>query len=132
MKIVLSMGAALVIAALATACGGETTARQIDPTAPPIAVPSPTPPPTDTAAPVSPTATTALTPAPTESPTDTPQPAPTPTAPALSAEQQALLARYPPKGAAPPVENEVWLNSPPLAWESLAGKVVIVEFWTYG
>ncbi len=43
-----------------------------------------------------------------------------------------VLAGLSYKGAAPPVLNEVWLNTNPLAWDDLRGKVVIVEFWTYG
>ncbi len=33
---------------------------------------------------------------------------------------------------APRVESEVWLNSPKLNWDDLRGKVVLVEFWTFG
>jgi hypothetical protein len=49
-----------------------------------------------------------------------------------TAEQQALLASLKSKGAPPELFNEVWLNSEPLKLEELKGKVVIVEFWTYG
>ena len=33
---------------------------------------------------------------------------------------------------APEISNEVWLNSPPLRHANLRGKVVLLEFWTYG
>ena len=54
-------------------------------------------------------------------------PAPTPTPTRLSA------AALPDLGPAPPIANEVWLNvdqPPDLA--SLRGRVVLVEFWTFG
>lgn len=47
-------------------------------------------------------------------------------------EQQALLAKLQPRGEAPELFNEVWLNSAPLQLADLRGKVVLVEFWTYG
>ena len=50
----------------------------------------------------------------------------------LTAEQNALLARLPSRGAAPELLNETWFNSEPLRLADLRGKVVIVEFWTYG
>jgi hypothetical protein len=34
--------------------------------------------------------------------------------------------------AAPEVESPVWINSAPLRLADLRGKVVLVEFWTYG
>ncbi len=33
---------------------------------------------------------------------------------------------------APEISNEVWINSPPLRIADLRGKVVLMEFWTYG
>jgi len=33
---------------------------------------------------------------------------------------------------APEISNEVWINSPPLRIADLRGKVVLIEFWTYG
>lgn len=50
----------------------------------------------------------------------------------LTPEQETLLASLKSQGLAPELENEVWLNSAPLKLEDLRGKVVIVEFWTYG
>ncbi|HLN87559.1 MAG TPA: hypothetical protein VK200_13880 [Candidatus Limnocylindrales bacterium] len=34
--------------------------------------------------------------------------------------------------AAPDVAGENWLNSKPLSMGELKGRVVLVEFWTYG
>ena len=33
---------------------------------------------------------------------------------------------------APPIKSEVWLNTAPLEWSSLRGKVVLVDMWTFG
>lgn len=51
----------------------------------------------------------------------------------LGAVEGAGLLR-PPHGApaAPEVESAVWINSAPLRLAGLRGKVVLVEFWTYG
>lgn len=49
-----------------------------------------------------------------------------------TAEQLELLAKLRPQGEAPELLNEVWLNSEPLKLADLRGKVVLVEFWTYG
>ncbi len=38
----------------------------------------------------------------------------------------------PPEASPPRIESPLWLNSVPLGSESLRGKVVVVEFWTYG
>jgi thiol-disulfide isomerase/thioredoxin len=46
--------------------------------------------------------------------------------------QQQLLASLPAEGIPPELYNEVWLNSDPLKLADLHGKVVIVEFWTFG
>jgi hypothetical protein len=46
--------------------------------------------------------------------------------------QQQLLANLPVVGTPPELNNEIWLNSDPLQLADLRGKVVIVEFWTYG
>lgn len=49
-----------------------------------------------------------------------------------NAQQLELLAKLRPQGEAPELFNEVWLNSEPLKLADLRGKVVLVEFWTYG
>jgi hypothetical protein len=49
-----------------------------------------------------------------------------------SEEQLRLLASFKSQGAAPELLNEVWLNSEPLRLADLRGKVVLVEFWTFG
>ncbi|MFN8333443.1 MAG: redoxin domain-containing protein [Caldilineaceae bacterium] len=49
----------------------------------------------------------------------------------LTAEEQ-LLASLPSQGAAPELFNETWLNSASLKLADLRGKVVMVEFWTFG
>ena len=46
--------------------------------------------------------------------------------------QQALLAQLPSRGPAPELTNDTWFNSAPLRLADLRGKVVMVEFWTYG
>jgi hypothetical protein len=52
-------------------------------------------------------------------------------APALlapPASGQALRLRDP----APEIGGGPWINSPPLTIEKLRGRVLLVEFWTYG
>jgi hypothetical protein len=34
--------------------------------------------------------------------------------------------------AAPEITAEHWINSKPLTIDSLKGRVVLIEFWTYG
>lgn len=51
---------------------------------------------------------------------------------ALTAAQQQLLADLPALGVAPELQNEIWFNAEPLQLSALRGKVVMVEFWTYG
>jgi hypothetical protein len=34
--------------------------------------------------------------------------------------------------SAPEIANEVWINSRPLRLADLRGKVILLEFWTYG
>ncbi len=46
---------------------------------------------------------------------------------ALPAVEARLIGRQ-----APEISNEVWINSPPLRMADLRGKVVLMEFWTYG
>ena len=50
----------------------------------------------------------------------------------LTSAQVALLAKLPSQGRAPELQNEIWFNSDPLQLVDLQGKVVMVEFWTYG
>jgi hypothetical protein len=33
---------------------------------------------------------------------------------------------------APEVSGQAWINSEPLTMQALRGRVVLVEFWTYG
>ena len=47
-------------------------------------------------------------------------------------EQRDLLASLAVVGQPPELFNEVWLNSEPLKLAELRGKVVLVEFWTFG
>jgi hypothetical protein len=51
----------------------------------------------------------------------------------------SLWAAWPPAGmaiangkAAPDIAGENWINSKPLTIGELKGRVVLVEFWTYG
>ena len=47
--------------------------------------------------------------------------------------QPVALPVLPVEGAMPPLAGAVeWLNSPPLTAEQLKGKVVLVDFWTFG
>lgn len=66
-------------------------------------------------------------------PTVTPEAgqAPAATSP-LTADQTALLALLKNHGPAPELFNETWLNSAPLTVAELRGKVVMIEFWTFG
>jgi hypothetical protein len=48
------------------------------------------------------------------------------------AEQLTLLASLDNYGPAPELYNQVWMNSEPLSLADLRGKVVMVEFWTFG
>ena len=49
-----------------------------------------------------------------------------------AAEGAGLLRPAETAPAAPEVESPVWINSEPLRLADLRGKVVLVEFWTYG
>lgn len=55
----------------------------------------------------------------------------TPT-PQSTAVPQTLADLLPHLGEAPELANEVWINSEPLRMTDLRGKVVLVEFWTFG
>ncbi len=46
--------------------------------------------------------------------------------------QAQLLAGLGSRGQAPELNNEIWLNSDPLKLAHLHGKVVLLEFWTFG
>jgi len=46
--------------------------------------------------------------------------------------QRQLLAGLTVLGAPPELANEIWLNSEPLKLANLQGKVVLIEFWTFG
>jgi hypothetical protein len=55
------------------------------------------------------------------------------TAPAPTAAPEPTAARVLPEGPlAPEIRSESWINSAPVAWDSLRGRVVMIEFWTFG
>jgi thiol-disulfide isomerase/thioredoxin len=80
----------------------------------------------------------ALSPAGTETPMPTPaasvkaQAAGTPAGQGPSEEQLKLLSSLKSLGPAPELSGGAWLNSEPLKLSDLRGKVVLVEFWTFG
>ncbi len=49
-----------------------------------------------------------------------------------AAEGAGLLRPAETAPAAPEVQSRAWINSAPLRQADLQGKVVLVEFWTYG
>ncbi|HEU5394169.1 MAG TPA: hypothetical protein VFV36_05145 [Candidatus Methylomirabilis sp.] len=49
-----------------------------------------------------------------------------------AAEGAGLLQAPETAPVAPAVESPAWINSAPLRLADLRGKVVLVEFWTYG
>ena len=51
---------------------------------------------------------------------------------ALGAVVPALGQPPRPGGPAPDITGGPWINSAPLTLASLRGRVVLVEFWTYG
>lgn len=63
-------------------------------------------------------------PAPTQAPAATVAPDPTEAAP--------VALDLPAGPLAPPIHSAVWLNTEPLKWDELRGKVTMVEFWTFG
>jgi thiol-disulfide isomerase/thioredoxin len=53
-------------------------------------------------------------------------------APQAGSAGQTTLRSLPKKGKAPEWDNSTWLNSEKFSLNSLQGKVVLVEFWTFG
>jgi hypothetical protein len=51
---------------------------------------------------------------------------------AASASQTAVANVLPTGPVAPEIKSDTWINTKPITWKSLRGKVVMVEFWTYG
>ena len=49
-----------------------------------------------------------------------------------SAKSNQETTVLPTEPKAPPITNEVWLNTQPLTQADLDGKVVLVDFWTFG
>ena len=97
------------------------------PTEAPTAAPTETPEPTAMAQPTEPPTETpkpTAAPEPTEEPTPTPDP--TPAAP-CEGELGGEIGNCAPEFAG----TQEWINSEPLAMESLRGKVVLIDFWTY-
>lgn len=52
--------------------------------------------------------------------------------PAAVSAPTATAIPLPDQGAAPDFQNDVWINSEPLRLADLRGKVVFIEFWTFG
>jgi len=50
----------------------------------------------------------------------------------LAAVAAPAAAQLHPGAPAPEVTGGPWINSPPLTLAGLRGRVVLVEFWTYG
>ncbi len=57
------------------------------------------------------------------------QPQPDPAQPIVQAPVQSNLPKL---GLAPTFDNKIWANSEPLSLAQLTGKVVLMEFWTFG
>ena len=143
-KTILTAILAIALAALSAACASpQADNAALSPTSAIAAIAaSPTPAPSPTATP---------TPAPAPSPTATPPPVPTPTAapsatptptsnapsetppPAPTVAPPDLVALVPPNQIPAPALAGLdgWINSPALALDDLAGKTVLLDFWTY-
>lgn len=68
---------------------------------------------------------------PTENLTDQPTAVPAP--PTMQLTEEPVMADLPDLGAAPEIRNEVWVNADsPATLASAEGKVVLLEFWTFG
>jgi hypothetical protein len=52
--------------------------------------------------------------------------------PAVVRPQPPQARAYPPETPAPEITGGPWINSGPLSLTALRGRVVLVEFWTYG
>lgn len=56
-----------------------------------------------------------------------------PGAPAAAPEQESAVPISLPDGpVAPELTNDTWLNSEPLRFANMRGKVALVDFWTFG
>lgn len=118
----------ITLALLLAACSNAAPAESPEPVAAPgqtnaptalVLTPTVQPSPTGQLAPeADPTGAPTLAP---ELPTPAPAPTPTPPSP------------YKDFGVAPEIDTQVWLNTgEPLRLSELRGKVVLVDFWTYG
>jgi len=47
-------------------------------------------------------------------------------------QENAVPTPLPDEPLAPELKNETWLNSEPLTRADLRGKVVLIDFWTFG
>jgi hypothetical protein len=66
-------------------------------------------------------------------PVTPPDTAPTAPAPEATLEQETSVPTVLPAGPlAPELTNEIWLNSEPLRRADLSGKLVLIDFWTFG
>ncbi len=50
----------------------------------------------------------------------------------ISGDSPRIPSNLPKKGPAPQWNNATWINSEPLTLNQLQGKVILVEFWTFG
>ena len=52
--------------------------------------------------------------------------------PAANLQEATVLSASPSEPLAPEIQNETWLNSRRLTAADLKGKVVLIDFWTFG